>query len=61
MLDFVGRILGQNPYLYALIQMENPGVLEVHDAFIKECEELSRLVRAHDEESFVKKNEICCS
>jgi len=55
MLDFVGRILGQNPYLYALIQMENPGVLEVHDAFISECEELSRLVRAHDEEGFVKK------
>ncbi|WP_205793743.1 prephenate dehydrogenase [Methanosarcina sp. MSH10X1] len=55
MLDFVGRILGQNPYLYALIQMENPGVLEVHDAFITECKELSELVRAHDEESFVKK------
>ena len=55
MLDFVGRILGQNPYLYALIQMENPGVLEVHDAFIRECEELSELVRSHDEEGFVKK------
>ncbi|MCQ1536451.1 prephenate dehydrogenase [Methanosarcina sp. KYL-1] len=55
MLDFVGRILGQNPYLYALIQMENPGVLEVHEAFIKECQELSGLVRAHDEESFVRK------
>lgn len=55
MLDFVGRILGQNPYLYALIQIENPGVLEVHDAFIRECEELSRLVRDHDEEGFVKK------
>lgn len=55
MLDFVGRILGQNPYLYALIQMENPGVLEVHNAFIRECEELSDLVRAHDEEGFVRK------
>jgi prephenate dehydrogenase len=55
MLDFVGRILGQNPYLYALIQMENPGVLEVHDAFIRECKELSGLVRAHDEEGFVTK------
>lgn len=55
MLDFVGRILGQNPYLYALIQMENPGVPEVHEAFIKECEELSGLVRAHDEEGFVRK------
>lgn len=55
MLDFVGRILGQNPYLYALIQMENPGVFEVHNAFIKECKELSDLVRAHDEEGFVRK------
>lgn len=55
MLDFVGRILGQNPYLYALIQMENPGILEVHKAFIRECEELSSLVRAHDEEGFVRK------
>ena len=55
MLDFVGRILGQNPYLYAFIQMENPGVLEVHEAFIRECEELSSLVRARDEEGFVRK------
>lgn len=55
MLDFVGRILGQNPYLYALIQMENPGIPEVHEAFIKECEELSSLVRAHDEEGFARK------
>jgi prephenate dehydrogenase len=55
MLDFVGRILGQNPYLYALIQMENPGVIEVHNAFIRECIELSGLVRTHDEEGFVKK------
>lgn|GEM_PF-47570 len=55
MLDFVGRILGQNPYLYALIQMENPGVPEVHEAFIKECEELASLVKSHDEEGFVKK------
>lgn len=55
MLDFVGRILGQNPYLYALIQMENPGVPEVHKTFIKECEEISSLVRAHDEEGFARK------
>ncbi|MDD3043013.1 MAG: prephenate dehydrogenase, partial [Methanosarcinaceae archaeon] len=52
MLDFVGRILGQNPYLYALIQMENPAVLEVHEAFISECERLSDLVKAHDLEGF---------
>lgn len=55
MLDFVGRILGQNPDLYALIQMENPAVLEVHEAFIKECQELSRLVKVHDEKTFALK------
>jgi len=37
MVDFVGRILGQNPYLYALIQMENPEVQRVHEAFREEC------------------------
>ncbi len=55
MLDFVGRILGQNPYLYALIQMENPSVIEVHDAFLAECKNLSEMVREHDEEGFVRK------
>lgn len=54
MLDFVGRILGQNPYLYALIQMENPAVLKVHEAFIAECEKLSSLVRAQDLEGFAE-------
>lgn len=54
MIDFVGRIIGQNPYLYALIQMENPEVLKVHDAFKKECNNISETVRQHDVESFVE-------
>lgn len=54
MIDFVGRIIGQNPYLYALIQMENPEVLKVHEAFKKECNNISETVRQHDVESFVE-------
>ncbi|MHC1576766.1 MAG: prephenate dehydrogenase [Methanosarcinaceae archaeon] len=52
MLDFVGRILGQNPYLYALIQMENPEVLKVHDTFLKECERIAYMVRNHETDGF---------
>ncbi|MCG7853826.1 MAG: prephenate dehydrogenase [Methanosarcinaceae archaeon] len=55
MVDFVGRILDQNPYLYALIQMENPEVLKVHEAFSEECAVLSNMVREHDMKSFVQK------
>ncbi|MDG6243430.1 MAG: prephenate dehydrogenase [Methanolobus sp.] len=55
MLDFVGRILGQNPYLYAYIQMENPEVLRVHEAFMQQCREMSSIVREHDVEAFTTK------
>ncbi len=55
MLDLVGRILGQNPYLYAYIQMENPEVLRVHDAFLKECNDMSSIVRKKDVEAFTNK------
>jgi len=54
MVDFVGRILDQNPYLYALIQMENPEVLKVHEALMEECMNLSEMVRQHDVESFAR-------
>ncbi|WP_321431365.1 prephenate dehydrogenase [uncultured Methanolobus sp.] len=55
MLDFVGRIIGQNPYLYAYIQMENPEVLKVHDAFMQQCSEMSSIVRKKDVEAFTNK------
>ncbi len=55
MLDFVGRILGQNPYLYAMIQMENPEVIKVHEAFLQECHNISEMVRKHDVEGFITK------
>ncbi|NPE27549.1 prephenate dehydrogenase [Methanococcoides sp. SA1] len=55
MVDFVGRILGQNPYLYAHIQMQNEQVLKVHETFISECNILSEIVREQDSEAFCNK------
>ncbi|NKQ38041.1 MAG: prephenate dehydrogenase [Methanosarcinales archaeon] len=55
LIDFVGRILGQNPYLYASIQMENPNIKIVHESFIAECKELSEIVTQQDMNSFIKK------
>jgi prephenate dehydrogenase len=52
MLDFVGRILAQNPYLYAMIQM-NPEVKAVHHAFMKVCEDMSDKVNSNDIQGFV--------
>ncbi len=52
MLDLVGRILGQNPYLYAMIQM-NPEVAKVHRAYIEECNLLADIVKKKDVEGFV--------
>ncbi len=51
MIDFVGRILDQNPELYASIQM-NPFAKEVRKAFIAECVHLSESVEAGDLEEF---------
>ncbi len=53
MLDIVGRIIGQNPELYASIQMQNPRVLEVHDAFLKAAKELNETVKDGDEKKFI--------
>lgn len=52
MLDLVGRILGQNPYLYAMIQM-NPEVAKVHKAYIEQCNLLADIVKKKDVEGFV--------
>lgn len=52
LLDLVGRILAQNPYLYAMIQM-NPEVAKVHKAYIEQCERMAELVREKDIEGFV--------
>lgn len=55
MLDLIARIVGQNPSLYAGIQMLNPQVKRVHRSFIAEAQELSRIVEEKDREAFVEK------
>ncbi|MCX9082689.1 MAG: prephenate dehydrogenase [Candidatus Methanoperedens sp.] len=52
MLDLVGRILAQNPYLYAMIQM-NPEVEKVHKAYIDQCNLMADIVIKKDIEGFV--------
>jgi prephenate dehydrogenase len=52
MLDLVGRILEQNPYLYAMIQM-NPEVAKVHKAYINQCNLMAETVKRKDIEGFV--------
>ncbi|MGK2230586.1 MAG: prephenate dehydrogenase [Methanobacteriota archaeon] len=51
-LDFVGRVLDQNPELYAEIQSNQP-VGEVHDALIRSAEELRASVEEDDIDGFV--------
>jgi prephenate dehydrogenase len=53
MLDMIGRIIGQDPHLYAEIQMQNPKVIAVHDAYLKAASELSRTIREGRESDFV--------
>jgi prephenate dehydrogenase len=52
LLDLVGRILAQNPYLYAMIQM-NPEVAKVHKAYIEQCGRMAELVSDRDIQGFV--------
>ncbi len=54
MLDMVGRILGQDPGLYAEIQMENPKILNVHEVFLNTANELSRVISKKDKEKFIE-------
>jgi prephenate dehydrogenase len=52
MLDLVGRILAQNPYLYAMIQM-NPEVAKVHQVYIDQCGQMAQMVKRKDIDGFV--------
>ena len=47
MVDFTGRILAQNPYLYAMIQM-NSEVETVHSVYMKVCKDISDTVKSGD-------------
>ena len=54
MISIIGRIIGQNPYLYADIQMFNPRIGEIHETFINQCMEISEIVKNKDRDRFVK-------
>lgn len=54
MLDIVGRIIGQDPKLYAEIQMRNREIPAVHKAFLKTARSLSEIIEKQDEQSFIK-------
>jgi len=54
MISIIGRIIGQNPYLYADIQMFNPKISEIHETFIDQCQKISEIVKNKDREAFVK-------
>ncbi len=51
MIDFVGRILDQNPELYASIQ-KNPKASAVRQTYVAECMRLSEKADAGDLEGF---------
>ncbi len=52
MLDIVGRIIGQNPLLYASIQMDNPHIGSVHDRFLQVCQNLKETIDKKDQPAF---------
>ncbi len=54
MIDFIARIVGQNPWLYAYIQMLNPYTKDVHETFLKKVQELRDIVQRRDVQKFVR-------
>ncbi|ABR56602.1 Prephenate dehydrogenase [Methanococcus aeolicus Nankai-3] len=54
MINIIARIIGQNPYLYADIQMHNPQINDIHQTFINECEKIKEIVENNDREAFAK-------
>ncbi len=53
MISSVGRYLGQNPQLYADIQMHNEEVLEVHEAFLETAKNFHSSVSTKDATKFI--------
>ncbi len=53
MLDIIGRILSQDPYLYAHIQMENSLTQDVREKFIESAIVLNNAINSKDEKNFV--------
>lgn len=54
MISSVGRYLGQNPRLYADIQMYNDEILPVHEAFLETAKNFHTSVRCKDREKFCR-------
>lgn len=52
MLDFIARIVGQSPRLYASIQMHNPYTAEVRRVFLEKVQELKDVLERHDSDAF---------
>lgn len=52
MVSSVGRYLGQNPWLYADIQMYNDEVLEVHEKFLDTAKNFHASVKQGDTDKF---------
>ena len=50
-IDFIGRILGQNPALYASIQMNADR--SVHEAFLTQCAALIDMINTNDRAAFI--------
>jgi prephenate dehydrogenase len=54
MLDLISRIVGQSPQLYSSIQMHNPYIKDVHEAFIGEASKLEGMVKEKDTKAFTR-------
>ena len=53
-LDLIGRILGQDPRLYAEIQMNNPETKRIRGAYLRAAERLDEIISRRDENAFIK-------
>lgn len=54
MLDLIARIVGQNPRLYAGIQMLNPETKKVREVFVRQAERLQLIVDRGDLKGFTE-------
>jgi prephenate dehydrogenase len=52
MLDFIARIVGQSPRLYASIQLHNPYTADVRRVFLDKARELKEVIERRDREAF---------
>ena len=53
-MDMVGRILNQDPQLYADIEISNPEIPEAISAYVKSSEELQKIILSQDREGFIE-------